>query len=37
MSNYNTMFTPIEIGGLKIKNRVMLAPMEGTAMIHRII
>lgn len=34
MSNYNTMFSPIEIGGLKIKNRVMLAPMEGTAMIH---
>ena len=34
MNNYNTMFSPIEIGNLKIKNRVMLAPMEGTAMIH---
>ena len=32
--NYNNMFSPIEIGNLKIKNRIMLAPMEGTAMIH---
>ena len=34
MSNYNYMFSPIKIGSLEIKNRVMLAPMEGTAMIH---
>ena len=31
---YNTMFSPIQIGKVKIKNRVCLAPMEGTAMLH---
>lgn len=34
MSNYSTMFSPINIGSVKIKNRVCLAPMEGTAMLH---
>ena len=31
---YDAAFTPIEIGNVTIKNRVLLAPMEGTSMIE---
>lgn len=31
--NYESIFTPVKIGSLEVKNRIMLAPMEGTGMI----
>lgn len=33
MGNYEAIFTPIQIGTCTLKNRILLAPMEGTSMI----
>jgi 2-enoate reductase len=37
MSKYEALFQPIQIGKVSVKNRIMLAPMEGTAMIDWMI
>lgn len=35
--NYEALFTPLKIGNVEVKNRIMLAPMEGTSMISWMI
>ena len=37
MSKYNAVFSPLKVGSVTIKNRVLLAPMEGTTMIEWMI
>ncbi len=34
---YEHIFTPVKVGNLELKNRVMIAPMEGTEMIDWLI
>lgn len=34
---YNHIFSPVKVGKLELKNRVMIAPMEGTEMIDWLI
>lgn len=35
--NYEAVFSPMQIGGLTVKNRVMIAPMEGTEMVDWLV
>ena len=37
MGNYDAVFSPVKVGSIELKNRVMIAPMEGTDIIDWLV